>query len=66
MAMIRTHTAEPVFVSAVNARRVIKLRIGPSEKAAARIVELKPSEARKVALFLLTSAEKMEERRAGK
>jgi hypothetical protein len=61
MAMIQTRTSDRVYVSAVNARSVIRLRIGPSERGAARIAELEPSEARKIALFLLTSAEKMED-----
>jgi hypothetical protein len=63
MAMIRTHASDPVFVSAIHTRSVIRLRIGPSELGKARIAELKPSEARKIALFLLQSAEKMEERK---
>jgi hypothetical protein len=40
------------------------LRIGPSQLGKARIAELKPSEARKIALFLLQSAEKVEEGKA--
>ena len=61
MAMIQIHPSDRVYVSAVNARGTIKLRIGPSDQGAARIAELKPSEARKVALFLLASADKMDD-----
>jgi hypothetical protein len=60
MAMIQTHTADRVYVSAVHAKNVIRLRIGPSELGEARIAELKPSEARTIALFLLQSADKVE------
>jgi hypothetical protein len=66
MAMIRTHTSDPVYVSAIHARRVIRLRVGPSELGKERIAELKPSEARKIALFLLQSAEKVEEGKASR
>lgn len=61
MAMIQTQASDPVFVSAVNARKIIRLRIGPGKLGPARIAELKPSEARKIALFLLHSAEKMDD-----
>jgi hypothetical protein len=64
MAMIQTHTSDRVYVSAVKGRAMVKLRIGPSDKGAARIAELKPSEARKVALFLLASADKMDDESA--
>jgi hypothetical protein len=59
MAMIQTHTSERIYVSVVNATKMIRLRIGPGEYGAARVAELTPSEARKIALFLLTGAEKM-------
>jgi hypothetical protein len=61
MAMIQTQASDRIFVSVINARNVIRLRVGPSEHGAARIAELKASEARKLALFLLNSAEKMDE-----
>jgi len=60
MALLQTRASDRVYVSVVNARRVIKLRIGPSQHGVARIAELEPSEARKIALFLLASAEKMD------
>jgi hypothetical protein len=59
MAMIQTHTSERIYVIVVNATKMIRLRIGPSEHGTARVSELTPSEARKIALFLLTGAEKM-------
>ena len=61
MAMIQTQASDRIFVSVINARNVIRLRVGPSEHGAARIAELRTSEARKLALFLLNSAEKMDE-----
>jgi hypothetical protein len=61
MAMIRTHTSDALYVSAIHARNVVRLRIGPSELGKARIAELKPAEARRIALFLLQSAEKVGE-----
>jgi hypothetical protein len=66
MAMIRTHTSDPVYVSTINTRSVVRLRIGPSEHGKARIAELKPSEARKIAIFLLGSAEKIDGRKTSK
>jgi hypothetical protein len=66
MAMLLTHTSDRVYVSAANAKGVVRLRIGPSEHGAARIAELRPSEARKIALFLLQSAQKMDDRKPSK
>jgi hypothetical protein len=60
MAMLTTHASDRVFVSAVNTRGVIRFRMGPSERGPARVAEMTPSEARRVALFLLQVAEKVE------
>lgn len=60
MTMLKTHASDPVYVSAVHARRVVKLRIGPSKIGAACITELKPSEARKIALFQMQVADKID------
>jgi hypothetical protein len=60
MAMLRTEASDRIFVSAVNARKVIRFRVGPSECGPERRTEMTSSEARKVALFLLQSAEQME------
>jgi hypothetical protein len=62
MAMLSTRDEERIYVSAVNARKVIRLRVGPGKRGEARIAELHPSEARKIALFLLQSADKLDDR----
>jgi hypothetical protein len=58
--MLRTLVLDRIFVSAANAKGVIRLRLGPSERGPERRTEMLPSEARKVAIFLLQIAEKMD------
>ena len=60
MAMLSTQGPDRVYVSAVTARTAIRLRLGPGAGGAARTIELRPSEARKIALFLLQSADKLD------
>lgn len=62
MAMLSTQDLDRVYVSAIQARTAIRLRLGPGKGGEVRMVELTPPEARKIALFLLQSADKMDER----
>jgi hypothetical protein len=61
MAMLQTHTSDRVYVSVMHAKGVVRLRLGPSDQGPARLAELSPSEARKIALFLLQCAEKLDD-----